>query len=174
VVAAGWSRGEPSPACHEAQPFEPAPAPANHQCCASRRNWAIASAALSFPLASPGIMPEFCSNFGPMGADGFGALHRLALSLPPPTRGNLSANLDFSIPPSLGFAVHASARVQARWWLCILSRSHLKRTLLAIAFLNARLLGRDTPANSPQEPGAAQTQPADMSMAGYEDGPSAI
>jgi hypothetical protein len=70
VLAAGWSRAEHSAACHEAQPFEPAPRPANHQCCASGHNWAIASAALSFHLATAGVMPEFCSDSGPVGADG--------------------------------------------------------------------------------------------------------
>jgi hypothetical protein len=69
VLAAGWSRGEHAAACHEAQPFEPAPRPANHQCCASGHNWAIASAALSFHLATA-IMPEFRSDSGAMGADG--------------------------------------------------------------------------------------------------------
>ena len=46
----------------------------------------------------------------------------------------------------------------------------MKRTLLATAFLAARLVGQDTPARPGQPPPASETQQPDMSMAGMKMG----
>jgi len=85
VLAAGWSRGEHSAACHDPHPFQSAPAPVNHRCCASGHNWAMASAAPSFHLATAGIMPDFSSDSGLIGSDGLGLTPRLVVpSADPP------------------------------------------------------------------------------------------
>jgi hypothetical protein len=85
VLAAGLSRGERSAQCHESEPFKPAPAPVNHQCCASGHNWALASAALSFHLATAATFEDFSSDSGLIGSDGLGLTPRLVIpSADPP------------------------------------------------------------------------------------------
>jgi len=85
VLAAGLWRGQRSAGCHESQPLEPAPAPVNHRCCASGHNWAMASAALSFHLATAGIFEDFSSDSGLIGRDGLALTPRLVIpSADPP------------------------------------------------------------------------------------------
>jgi len=85
VLAAGLSRGGRSSQCHESQPLKPVPRPVNHQCCASGHNWAMASAALSFRLATAGIFKDFSSDSGLIGSDGLGLPPRLVIpSADPP------------------------------------------------------------------------------------------
>jgi len=79
AFAAGLSRGERSAECHESQPLKPVPAPVNHQCCASGHNWALASAALSFRLATAGIFEYFSSDSGLIGSDAWGRTPRLVI-----------------------------------------------------------------------------------------------